>query len=242
MEALEMPDDFLPKTEAETILFVGQRLKQVGRLERKIDSLIEARDKEVRAINEWYARQIDAIRRSIEYWLQPVENVLRELNRRYPKKRSIKTPHGTAMLRRNPPRPLWTEPDKLVEELKAKGLSEFVRVKELPALTDLNKATEITAEGKLVVRKIETAGEKREVKYIEIESAKVKQGELKFHWRCEHVGEGDSEGGGSGDRASAGDDASSADAIQLDDVTPDFPAIGDELGEEPPDTGRGDSQ
>lgn len=122
-------------------------LRKINALNKKMADTVRLAKEEHDRINEWELKETESDQQSITFFEEKLGQYLVELRKDDPKAR-IKTPYGTVGTRKQAEKIEYSA--STIDELKEKGMMDFIRIKEEVNKTELKKHLTITSDYRVV--------------------------------------------------------------------------------------------
>jgi len=122
-------------TDLQSLSWAFRKLAAIAQKKAEVNALC---DEEVQRIEHYRQKEISALESSEEFFRGLIEEYAAAQRAADPEFKKASTPYGTVRYRKQQPK--WHyDDDKLLESLKAAGLTELIRVKEEPDKATLKK-------------------------------------------------------------------------------------------------------
>ncbi|WZX99595.1 host-nuclease inhibitor Gam family protein [Bacillus sp. FSL W7-1360] len=121
--------------------------RKLAALNDKKRGVEELAKQETERINEWKQAELAPVDKSIEDFTALVQDYHSRTLRDDPKAKTLATPHGKCKSTTRKPTPVAADKDKLLEHVKASGMTDFVKIKEEVKWADLKKELNVVKLG-----------------------------------------------------------------------------------------------
>lgn len=122
-------------------------LRKIAVLKKKNDEIHQLAKREHDRIAEWEAKETKSNQESIAFFEQKLTEYLYELRKEDPKAK-VKTPYGIVSTRKQPD--LWEYSSDIINNLKALGLTDFIKVTEDLKKAEFKKVVQVLEDGRVV--------------------------------------------------------------------------------------------
>jgi phage host-nuclease inhibitor protein Gam len=126
---------------------VNWALRKLAALKAREAEVNQLADAEIERINAWREKELESVKRDVEYFESLLTEYHAEQLKQDPKAKTITTPYGTLKARKLPPMVEY-DADLVLSWAKGAGRTEFIRVREELAKDAVREA--VLSDGELV--------------------------------------------------------------------------------------------
>lgn len=123
-------------------------LRKIAQHKKKMEENNLLAEEEIHKIESWNKQVNDEAQQSINYFQSLLADYAESKRKENPKFKTLKLPSGRIRFKKQQPKWHYKD-DDVVQALKDAGMTEYIKVKEMPSKSDIKKAL-VVSDGKVI--------------------------------------------------------------------------------------------